>query len=378
MGLADDFVFRPLPPVKDTIHFPFPIPNPLGPLAALGGEWGGKGFNTIWRPNHTPPGQDRFLELNLTLDSINFSAISGAIPNRGLLQPDINMFGLTYLQQVSDANLNAGLHIEPGIWAVVPATADPAEGATVVRMASIPHGTTILAQGTATTAAGPPAIPNINILPFFIGDPPATLHFPEQNLATPTAFRSPPAQLVGITQAMVDNPNSVLQAAIAGQTILSTTTLQISTQPAAPIVGGGTANTAFLTGAADGPNAVSAVVSATFWIETVKGTPDFLQLQYSQLVLLNFNGLSWPHVTVATLKKDVPVIPPIWRVDPDIPLKLLETVRPPIPPELGAPIRTLTPAKPTREFEEEFKAEEARSKKKPTHKHKPRTKPEGK
>ena len=31
----------------------------------------------------------------------------------------------------------------------------------------------------------------------------------------------------------------------------------------------------------------------------------FLQLQYSQSVLLNFNGLSWPHVTVGTLVKSV-------------------------------------------------------------------------
>jgi hypothetical protein len=372
MPLNDDFVFRPLPALEDTIHFPFPILNPLGPLAALGGEWGGKGFNVIWRPNHTP-GQDHFLELNLTQDSINFAAISGAIPNRGLLQQDINMFGLTYLQQISDANLDAGLHIEPGIWAVAPATSDPAEGPTVVRMASIPHGSTILAQGTAKSAAGPPAIPNINILPFFIGDPPATFNFPEQNLAIPSAFRSPPPQLVGITQAMVDNPNSVLQAAIAGQTILSTTTLQVSTQPAAPIVGGGTANTAFLAGAAAGPNAVSATVSATFWIESVKGTPDFLQLQYSQLVLLNFNGLSWPHVTVGTLKKDVPLIPPIWKVDPDIPIKLLEKVQPPNPPELGAPTRTLVPGKLSKELEQELKRES-----KPTHKPEPRTRPERK
>ncbi|MGC1423981.1 MAG: heme-binding protein [Terracidiphilus sp.] len=375
MDLKDDFVFRPLPPVKDTIHFPFPILNPLGPLAVLGGEWGGKGFNMIWRPNHTPPGQDRFLELNLTLDSIAFNAISGAIPNRGLLQPDINMFGLTYTQQISDANVTAGLHIEPGIWAVVPATSDPAEGRTVVRMASIPHGTTILAQGTATTMAGPPAIPNINILPFLIGNPGATFNFPEQNLANPTTFRSPPVQIAGITQAMVDNPNSVLQAAIAGQTILSTTTLQISTKPAAPLVGGGTANTAFLAGGAAGPNAVSAVVSATFWIETVQGTPNFLQLQYSQLVLLNFNGLSWPHITVATLKKNVPVIPPIWKVDPDIPLKILREIEPPVPPEVGAPIRTLEPAKPTRQFEEQFEAEERERRKPPAHKPKPRTKP---
>jgi hypothetical protein len=341
MPLKDDFVFRPLPALEVPIHFPFPFPNPLGPLALLGGEWGGKGFNTIWRPNHTPPGQDRFLELNLTLDSINFTAISGQIPNRGLLQPDMNMFGLTYLQQISDANINAGLHIEPGIWAVVPQTTDPADPATVVRMASIPHGTTILAQGTATTHAGPPVIPNNNILPFFIGSPGSTITFPEQNLGTSTAFRSSPAQIVGITQAMVNNPNSVLQAAIAGQTILSTTTLQVSTQPASPITGGGTANTAFLAGAAGGPNAASAVVSSTFWIETVKGTPNFLQLQYSQLVLLNFNGLSWPHVTVATMKKNVPVIPPIWRVDPDIPIKILEKVRPPIPPDIGGPVETV-------------------------------------
>jgi len=372
MNLADDFVFRPLPALKTVIHFPFPFPNPLGPLAALGGEWGGKGFNVIWRPNSTP-GQDRFLELNLTEDSINFTAISGAIPNRGLLQPDINMFGLTYMQQISDANLAAGLHIEPGIWAVVPATSDPAEGATVVRMASIPHGTTILAQGTATTTAGPPVIPNNNILPFFIGNPASVFHFPEQNLATPTTFRSPPAQLVGITQGMVDNPNSVLQAAIAGQTILSTTTLQVSTKPSAPVVGGGTANTAFLAGATHGPNAVSAEVSSTFWIETVQGTPNFLQLQYSQLVLLNFNGLSWPHITVATLKKNVPVLPPIWKVDPDIPPKLLLEIGPPVGPELGAPVRTLDPGKPSQEFETMFKAQEEAIKKQPTNKPKLRT-----
>jgi hypothetical protein len=370
MALNDDFVFRPLPALEFPIHFPFPIANPLGPLAALAGEWGGHGFNVIWRPNHTP-GQDHFLELNRTNDSINFSAISGAIPNRGLLQPDINMFGLTYLQQISDSNLDAGLHIEPGIWAVAPPTSDPAEGPTVVRMASIPHGTTILAQGTSTTTAGPPVIPNINILPFFIGSPASTFEFPEQNLTNSTAFRSPPAQLVGVTQEMVNNPNSVLQAKIAGQTILSTTTLQISTQPAAPIVGGGTANTAFLAGSADGPNAVSATVSATFWIETVKGTPDFLQLQYSQLVLLDFNGLSWPHVTVGTLRKDVPIIPPIWRVDPDIPVKLLEKVEPPRPPGLGAPIRTLTPPGFDRKMEQELTREAA----KPLHRPEPRIPP---
>ena len=43
--------------------------------------------------------------------------------------------------------------------------------------------------------------------------------------------------------------------------------------------------------------------AATFWLETLQGDPGPLQLQYSQIVLLNFNGLNWPHITVATLRK---------------------------------------------------------------------------
>jgi len=38
----------------------------------------------------------------------------------------------------------------------VPATTDPAEGVTLVRMASIPHGTTIEARGKSSTIKGKP------------------------------------------------------------------------------------------------------------------------------------------------------------------------------------------------------------------------------
>ena len=51
----------------------------------------------------------------------------------------------------------------------------------------------------------------------------------------------------------------------------------------------------------------AALVKATFWVETVAGAmadgPDFHQLQYTQTVLLNFDGLSWPHITVANLRR---------------------------------------------------------------------------
>ena len=313
MELKPDFSFRPLPAIDRPFRFSFAVaPSPLGPLHELidsrsgnnKGNWTGTGFNVIWRPNSTP-GQDRFLELNRTAEILQFDEISGPIPNRGFLQADIQMFGLTYLQQIKDANNNAGLHIEPGIWASVPQTDNPAEVPTVVRMASIPHGTTIIAQGIATPVSGPPSISNTNIIPFVIGNPQQKVQFPESNLSIPSNFRSLPGDIAGITQAMVDNPNSVLLSALAG--IKDAVVLEVSSSPTTPVLGGGVANTAFLQGSpAAGPNAQTALVSATFWIETVQdpaGGPDVHQLQYTQTVLLNFNGLSWPHITVATLRR---------------------------------------------------------------------------
>jgi hypothetical protein len=335
MALTKGFTFEPVPPVASPDHRPFQqIRSPLGPLLGLVGTWHGTGFNAIWRPHNPKDPQDRFLELNLTTETLDFDVIPGEIPNRGLVQPDIVMFGVHYLQQISDSTNNAGLHLEPGIWAVVPQTTDPAEGPTVVRMASIPHGTAILAQGTAITA-GAPRIAANDLVPFALtGDPPRRFNFPELGLSTPTQFRTPSdastqtpaADGRTITQAMVDNPNSVLQAAIAGQNITSTEVLQISTGPT-PVPGGGTANTDFLanpTNPADA-NAACNLVNAIFWIETVHEPHGhkFLQLQYTQTVMLDFNGLRWPHVTVATLRKRLPVSVPAQSIDPQIPAEYL-------------------------------------------------------
>jgi hypothetical protein len=282
--------------------------------------WKGNGFNTIWRPHFPSDPQPEFLELNMTTETLTFTKIPGAIPNRGLLNHDIDMVGLTYMQQIAQTEDNAGLHIEPGIWALVPATDDPQVDQTVVRMGSIPHGTVILAQGTAFTVPSGPSIDDNNIIPFCIGSTPpqnsdfdkaAAADFEELDLSTPSEnrFVSP-----GVTQDMVRNPNLVLQKAIEGQTITSTTVLIVSTTHD-DTPGGGTANTAFLEDGTKPPgcppgvsfaNANAALVDAIFWIETVageNGQPDYLQLQYTQLVQLDFHGLRWPHVTVATLTK---------------------------------------------------------------------------
>jgi hypothetical protein len=126
------------------------------------------------------------------------------------------------------------------------------------------------------------------------------------DLKTPCpGTRSDGKQLNGITQPMIDNPNSVLQNAIQGQTILETRTIRLATDKTSRIGGGGTLNTAFLEGDAHTPpNADVIAVEATFWIEKVKGTggnPDSVQLQYTQTVFLKFLPFTWPHVTVGTL-----------------------------------------------------------------------------
>jgi hypothetical protein len=292
-------------------------PDPLGALGALEGTWKGHGFNAIWRP-HNPPSQDRFLELNMTDETLVFTKINGPIPNRGLAMHDINMFGLTYMQQISESSTGAGLHIEPGIWANVPQTSDPNVPPSVVRMASIPHGTVVLAQGVAEVhPGGPQNIPDNNILPFFFGSPPpansdfnsVSQTFTELKLSTPTTFRF---VAPGVTQQIVKNPNSVLQTALAaslqGTSMKSRTFLNVSTTHNIVKAGGGTANTAFLASSGNPPggNARASQVNATFWIETIAGTggqPDKHQLQYTQLVMLDFNGIHWPHVTVGTLVK---------------------------------------------------------------------------
>jgi hypothetical protein len=313
----DDFVIEPISgaiPHGAAAEALAAAQDPLGPLGKLRGKWEGRGFNQIWRPFdglQRQPQQDRFLELNETAEVLKFVEIPGDIPNRGLLQIDINLHGLTYLQRISDVNVltngkPTGIHIEPGIWIRVPGTTNPQDPETVARLANIPHGTSLVSQGTAKSGIIPLLFPAVDITPFVIGQPANLIHFPETDLSKATQFRTPPADIPHVTQQMVDNPSVVLAAGIAGKTIKSVTQLTISTSDLnPPTSGGGTSNIAFLTGAGEKPNAQAAQMDATFWISDfidTKGYPG-LQLQYSQRVLLNFNGLSWPHVSVATLLK---------------------------------------------------------------------------
>ena len=295
----------------------------LGPLRGLVGSqpasqpkrtWSGTGFNMIWRPNFDSEfgTQDFFLELNLTDETLSFLDLSGAngVANRGLLQKGIFLGATAYTQTINDSFDGSGQHFEPGVWGNVPLTTNPGEPASIVRMGSIPHGTTINLQGQAFTAAAP-QFAAASITPFVIGDPTQLVPFPEETLANPSSSRTDLSRVASLTQAQLTNPNLFLSQAIANQTILSTTVLTVrsnnSLPPPAPDVGGGVDNIAFLVGKgtppAGGPNADADPVTAIFWIERVRDRNgnEFDQLQYTQRVLLNFNGLSWPHITVGTL-----------------------------------------------------------------------------
>src|ERR1700722_12717679 len=194
----------------------------LGPLANFTGTFKGLGFNTIFRPDSptTPTplpipvaGSDNVLELNLTSETLSFSPPLGSVPNRGMVQADAFLNGVPYLQSISDVTNPAqltGIHLEPGLWICVPPTTDPAEGQEVARMASIPHGTTVLAQGTSSTINGPPTIPAVSITPFQ-----GATHFPfASQTATAHGSARIPQDLTSfiaagtITQAMLTDPNT--------------------------------------------------------------------------------------------------------------------------------------------------------------------------
>jgi hypothetical protein len=272
----------------------------LGPLQDLPGFWEGTGFNLIARPDHAggnPAGV--FLQLNLLRETIEFTSIGSPVFNRGSVEDDIALYGVTYLHRVTDAVTGEALHIEAGLWLKVP----PAGGqpdTSIARLATIPHGNAVCTVGQAEEVVldGVPDIPPANTVPFPIGTappPPGSPNpFAEYNLATATCFRTAPVP-AEITQPVVDDPNTLLREALDGRTLSHVTRLITSTAAA-----GGIDNIPFIVANAD---AVS--LESVFAIETVVGQAgtEYLQLQYSQTALLNFRGRSWPHVSVGTLIK---------------------------------------------------------------------------
>lgn len=307
---------------------PKPAPGTLGMLAALEGEWEGTGFNLIEIPNMnqkpgtTPPADKFRLTLNSTFETMTINAIKGDIINRGNIQDDVAYRGLHYLQQVTDVVLNEGIHLETGLFLNLP-TGDP-KVQVAGRLGSIPHGDSLLAQGSVfevnggpfintelPTPAGSKGTPAADPTPFTIENGKRKNDTSAEYLALLNNAIPPN----GIDKAVIMNPNLLLKSAIEGLNITKTIVILLDANPvdgvsnvASPV--GGITNIPFIE-----KNANATSLTAIFWIETVQnadGSTDTL-LQYTQTVILDFPvfgtdptkvvPIKWPHISVATLKK---------------------------------------------------------------------------
>ena len=352
------------------------IAQNLGLLADLRGLWKGTGFNLVARPAREN-NANLYLQLNQTLESLKVNPIGSPTPNRGFEMDDIELFGLTYLQETSDVVTGGTLHIEPGLWMrqpakIAPEESPPAGDDIVFRAGSIPQGNTILVKGTARKFNGPPTLPtasapyngslfpSFNSTPFPVNGPifaPGTAGcdlparptapsrgFTQYALNNPPSAANPrtpfgnvpeiplPTEINGVLmQDVVTDPIILLQEVVAQQqvdgytfqgvalNIASRTSITFGTERnqttptvrvMVPCGGGRIENIPFLVS-----NAELVLMYATFWITTVSHSElgeSFLQLQYAQMVLLNFPVLhaqdpkpvfSWPHVTVGTLTR---------------------------------------------------------------------------
>jgi hypothetical protein len=290
---AGTVTYRAVPSQRDTAVN-------LGPLRNLPGFWEGTGFNVIARPDFSGDSPNGiFLELNLLRETIEFTTIGSPVLNRGSAQEDLEIYGVTYLHRVTDATNGEALHIEPGVWLTIPPTTDPPAGPTIARLATIPHGNAVCTVGFTQEVDSDtlPTIPPANTVPFPIGSPPpppgTANPYAEYDLGTESRFRTAPLP-PEITQALIDDPNAMLRTALEGHVLPHITRLTTAADQAE--IG----NIPFIVRNAD---AVS--LESVFAIETVQGPlgKEYLQLQYSQTALLNFRGVSFPHVTVGTLIK---------------------------------------------------------------------------
>ncbi|MCF0074701.1 heme-binding protein [Dyadobacter sp. CY261] len=256
----------------------------FGPLTDLIGTWvGNKGWNLVAVPNQ----KGGFLLLvQPYTETLTITPLSTPTPNRGthvVQQVPTLLYSLRIHSNV-DGSL---LHAENGTWLLLN---DCPDEFSIARQASVPHGDSLLALGGSAVNSGAPNIPEISTLPI-TGPGSKPLGYTDPYL-TP---------LPGFTKT---NPNATLQAAIAGQTITSTTTISVSTANK-----GGITNIPFIV-----QNANTTSFEATFWIETVENANtggSFQQLQYSQTAIIEFipqfhdpsKLIQWPHVNINTLVK---------------------------------------------------------------------------
>lgn len=263
-----------------------------GPLSELIGIWSGnQGVNLIAVPDQ----KGGFTLLVAPYyETLTVTALSSPTPNRGLKTIE-NIPTLMYSLMIHDATNNELMHAENGIWELLDGSTDN-DGYNLARISTVPHGDAIMALGNSSETKGRPNIdPNLNSSP--------VLDFPT------VGYGEAVYNDVYVPGFITRRPNQYLIDHLdtqekAGQTVLSSTNLNVSTAN-----NGGITNIPSIN-----KNADATAFNSTFWIETVKDSntgKTFQQLQYSQNTNINFpvkgipkgKTIGWPHINVNTLIK---------------------------------------------------------------------------
>ncbi|MGH1347822.1 MAG: heme-binding protein [Nannocystales bacterium] len=301
----------------------------LGPLQLLPGTWKsqGRGWNIIALPFATDPPPAGFnyrILMNQYDETLSFTVVSKGVPNRGIarsaggvVDTDQTLIALDYQQLVNQVavddfpssddgsgghkrgKVGDGIHHEPGLWLHM--LDERTNDLDIARLATVPHGDSVLALGKSEEHDGPPCIPVLNGLP--VGVPP---DLDSAYLSPYKHYEDHPfvgtENAAGFPGFHPTDLNALLRLANNGLDVARTTTLHVDSDTPT----GGVVNIPFVTKQAN-----ATTMRSTFWISEINdGDTTRLQLQYSQLVMLDFfnrpdgQGLiRWPHVSINTLQK---------------------------------------------------------------------------
>lgn len=298
--------------------------NQLGPLANLIGVWEnapapeGK-TSTGWNVIMVPGPQNGFkLEVMSYSEVLEFKPVVIAAANKGPFSGNNeevqHIVGLMYNQKITslchdqctDPDLKAPnvIHMETGLFLNVKdfntqAGLENSNGLVLdfARLATIPHGNSVLAIGQTRQPKGfsSGSIKSISGLPEPIND------FDSFRIGYLTGLENPSPSARPFPEFPDMDPNHFLNDTIKGQTFSNVWEITMDTGNAT----GGILNIPFIQN-----NVTTSQVSSSFWIEQL--TNGTWQLQYSQFIYLLFPGpgsngkpiqVKWPHTTINTLRK---------------------------------------------------------------------------
>ncbi len=312
----------------------------LGALKELPGIWKnepdlkGRGWNIIALPFISSGTQiDYRILVNQYNEELKFTRLQGKVPNRGVLREDDDnldqfLIALDYEQSITqlkaddfpkssatDPSLDrvggsgAAIHHEPGLWLNM--LNQTTNNIDIARLATIPHGDSVIALGRSEVFQGAPIIPFTDTLPIGAtrnicsGYLAPYRHFSDVDVSNCPDVIVDPGK--GKFEGLLDvlDPADLLRAGTPAN-VIETTKLEVTTE----IQDAGIVNIPFIV-----KHANASEMNSTFWImktdeEDENGSPVFI-MQYMQVVMLDFfarfdgepGKIKWPHISFNTLKR---------------------------------------------------------------------------